>query len=585
MSHRPASPNAVPKQQSTKSQSKPREGSPLNSESLPPAEARTKAVPSIPKTTNSLAWIYDNGPLPDPHGHGERAVKFINALRHPKSNLPKKQFQLDPWQERIVRRIYGDTRPNKQRRIKTVMLLIGRGNRKTTLAAAIELLHTVGPERVPQGLAVSIANDRDQARLTLDEMSGMIAAHPRLVEATRVQSTLNRITHDNSGARYQAMSADAATAHGRTPNFAFVDELHEFKKGDLYYAITSGLNKTPGSLLFIATTAGVGQTTIAWDLYDYAKRVAAGTVTDDSFLPILFQAEAESDWRDEQVWRDTNPGLAHGYPDIDGLRKFVREAEHRPAQREVFKRLHLGMWLDGAAEPAFDLAVWDEGNEPFDLVDLEGCKAWIGVDLSKVTDLCAVSAAIQMPAPANDNTYALHVRSFAPSEGIRKRSDVDHVPYVLWSDQGFLAPTPGDTVDLAVVESAIRELCELFDVQEISFDRWSARQMMDNLAEDGLPVVEFPQNLATFAAPVIEFEKALFERRIVHGGNPLLRWAVGNLVFMEDASGNRRRHKAKSIDRIDPAVASIMAVGRAAANASVSSSYVTEDWAGGLVFA
>ena len=122
------------------------------------------------------------------------------------------------------------------------------------------------------------------------------------------------------------------------------------------------------------------------------------------------------------------------------------------------------------------------------------------------------------------------------------------------------------------------------DVQEISFDRWSARQMMDNLAEDGLPVVEFPQNLATFAAPVIEFEKALFERRIVHGGNPLLRWAVGNLVFMEDASGNRRPHKAKSIDRID-CRGQHHGRGPAVANASTSGSYVTEEWAGGLVFA
>jgi phage terminase large subunit-like protein len=546
-------------------------------------------------TKTNLEWIFNNTPLPDPQGKGERAVKFIKALRHPKSGLPKKQFQLDPWMERIIRRIYGDTLPNGQRRIKTVFMLIGRGNRKTTLAAATELLHTVGPERVPRGLAVSIANDRDQARLTLDEMAGMIAVHPRLVEATRVQSTNNRITHEKSGAQYRAMSADAATAHGRTPNFAFVDELHEFKKGDLYYAITSGLNKTAGSLLWIATTAGVGQTTIAWDMYEYAKRVADGTVIDDSFLPILFQAPEDADWRDEQIWRDTNPGLEHGYPDIDGLRKFVRESEHRPAQREVFKRLHLGMWLDGAAEPAFDLAVWDEGNAPFNIANMEGCKAWIGVDLSKVTDLCAVSATILMPPAASDNEqenipngniyYALHVKSFAPAEGIRKRSDVDHVPYVQWRDQGYLTATPGDTVDLGVVESAIREMCEQFDVQEIAFDRWSARQMMDNLAEDGLPVVEFPQNLATFAAPVIEFEKALFERRLVHGGNPLLRWAVGNLVFMEDASGNRRPHKAKSIDRIDPAVAVIMSTGRAAANASGSSSYVNQEWANGLAFA
>jgi hypothetical protein len=213
MCHRPANQNADQRQPSSKKASKPRDDSPLNAGSHPPAEAKIKAALSttIPKT--SLAWIYDGSALPDPHGKGERAVKFIKALRHPKSSLPKKAFSLDPWQERIIRRVYGDTLPNGQRRIKTVFMLIGRGNRKTTLAAAIELLHTVGPERVPRGLAVSIANDRDQARLTLDEMAGMIAAHPRLIEATRVQSTNNRITHEKSGAQYRAMSADAATAH------------------------------------------------------------------------------------------------------------------------------------------------------------------------------------------------------------------------------------------------------------------------------------------------------------------------------------------------------------------------------------
>ena len=86
-------------------------------------------------TKTNLEWIFNDTALPDPHGFGERAVKFIKALRHPKSNLPKKAFQLDTWQERIIRRGYGDTLPHGQRRIKTVFMLIGRGNRKTTLAS------------------------------------------------------------------------------------------------------------------------------------------------------------------------------------------------------------------------------------------------------------------------------------------------------------------------------------------------------------------------------------------------------------------------------------------------------------------
>src|SRR5438552_4148016 len=143
MCHRPASQNAVPKPHYLKKTSKPRDDSPPNAESLPPAVVKIKvALPTMTTKTN-LEWIFNDTPLLDPHGKGERAVRFIKALRHPKSNLPKKAFALDPWMERIIRRVYGDTLPNGQRRIKTVFMLIGRGNRKTTLAAAIELLHTV----------------------------------------------------------------------------------------------------------------------------------------------------------------------------------------------------------------------------------------------------------------------------------------------------------------------------------------------------------------------------------------------------------------------------------------------------------
>lgn len=73
----------------------------------------------------SLAWIFDDSEIPDPHGKGEAAVKFIRALRHPKSNLPGNAFALDRWQERIVRRIYGDTHDDGTRRIQELFLMVG----------------------------------------------------------------------------------------------------------------------------------------------------------------------------------------------------------------------------------------------------------------------------------------------------------------------------------------------------------------------------------------------------------------------------------------------------------------------------
>lgn len=518
------------------------------------------------------AWLFDDSPLPDPHGKGERAVSFLKALKHPKSTAPGRAFQVDPWVERLVRKVYGDTKPDGSRRIKTVFALIPRGNRKTTLGAALCLL-ALGPERIPGSQVVSAAVDRDQARIALDEMKGVIGAHPKLEAAFHVRDTKNIIAHRKSSAFYRAMSADAATAHGRTPVFALVDELHAWKKRDLWDAIKTGLVKTPGSLLVVTTTAGIGHENIAYETYKYAKAVATGQIEDDAFLPIIFEADPDEDWRDEAVWHRVNPGLSCNppYPDIEGLRQMVREAEHRPSDREMIRQLHLNVWLDGAANPEWSLDIWDENAGEIDLEALEGRPAWIGVDLAKRIDLAAVSLAI----PMDDGRIALHVQTFCPEGAIRRRTD--GVPYPTWRDQGYLTACPGDTIDLDMIEDYIRGLADRFQVEEVAFDRWHAQDVMKALEDDGLPVAEFPQNIATFARPVIDFEATMFERKFVHGGNPLLRWAVGNVVLYTDASGNRRPLKERSIDKIDPAVAAIISAGRAIQGASGRSSYEDAD--------
>ncbi|QFY62392.1 terminase large subunit [Rhizobium grahamii] len=516
------------------------------------------------------AWVFDNSPIPDPHGKGQRAVDFLRALRHPKSSLPGRQFQLDRWQDRIIRKVYGDTKPDGTRRIKTVFALIPRGNRKTTLGAALAMLH-LGPERIPGSQVVSAAVDRDQARIALEEMKGVIGAHPRLEEAFQVQDTKNRINHRKSAAFYRAMSADAATAHGRTPVFALVDELHAWKKRDLWDAIKTGLVKTPGSLLVVTTTAGIGRENVAYDMYSYAQKVATGVIEDDAFLPILFEADKDEDWRDEAVWHRVNPGLSctPPYPDIDGMRQMVREAEHRPADREMFRQLHLNIWLDGAANPEWDLGIWDENAGELDLSSWEGRRAWIGVDLSKRIDLSAVATAIEL----DDGRLALHVQSFTPEAQLRRRADSDGAPYPLWAEQGWLTVCPGDIVDYSYIESHVRKMADMFTVEEVNFDPYMARDMVASLEGSGIPVNLFSQGIMNFAKPVVDFEDMMMTRRLVHGGNPLLRWSVGNTVMQRDANENRKPNKDRSSDRIDPTVASIMAVARAVANATGRSSY------------
>ncbi|HWJ72918.1 MAG TPA: terminase TerL endonuclease subunit [Kaistia sp.] len=527
------------------------------------------------------AWIFDGSEIADPLGHGERAVRFLRALRHPKSVLKGGAFSLDPWQERIVRRIYGPRHPDGSRVVKNVILLLPRGNRKTSLAAALSLLHAIGPERVPGGEVVTAAADRKQARLAFAEAVNIVRATPAADRATRVIDSRNRLVSVAHGSFLESVSSDAGVQHGRTPVFAFVDELHAHKKRDTWDVIRSGLTKTAGSLLVVATTAGRGAENIASDIVSYARKVAAGDLTDPATLPILFETAGDADWRDEAVWRRANPGLAHGYPDIEGLRQLAREAEDRPGDREAFRQLNLNVWLDHSAAPFVDMAVYDEGDAPIDLSDLEDRPCWLAVDLSSNSDLTVILACWQ----DGDDAYVVHPWFFCPNDNLRGRADRDGVPYPTWAESDFITPTPGNVVDFRVVEEKIRDLCATFDVQEIAFDPHLARNMMSNLAEDGFPAVEMRQGWVTMAPAIKELERAIVARRFRHGGHPVLRWNFQNIAVETDKAGNKAFHKGKSRDRIDGAVAAAMAVARCAAGSTERSVYDSADaWSEELAF-
>lgn len=547
---------------------------------------------TIRKKAKSVAIDCNPFPeIPDPFGYGQRAVDFLRSLKHPKSRLTGRGFQLDPWQEEIIRRIYGPCDEHGNRIVRNVVMLLPRGNRKTSLGAALALLHTLGPEAVPGGEVLCAAADRKQAKIAFAEAEGILMAGDTEVwrkgqaarrfdaaNAVKMQEYKNRITFPD-GAVLEALSNDAASQHGRTPVFALVDELHAWKKRELWDVIRTGLVKVPNSLLVVITTAGRGQENIAFDIVDYARKVARGEVHDPATLPILYETSPDADWQDEAVWRAANPGMQFGYPDLGGLRQLAREAAERPADREAFRQLHLNVWLGHSSDPFVDMPTYDKGAAAVDLSKLEGQPCWLGVDLSSNSDLTVIVAAWR----DGQDGYIVHPWFFCPADNLQRRADRDGVAYPLWADQGFIEPTPGNVVDFRAVEETIREICVRFDVREIAFDPHLARNMLNNLLEDGFPAVEMRQGWVTMAPAIKELERAIVGGRFRHGGHPVLRWNFDNIAVETDKAGNKSFHKGKSRDRIDGAVAAAMAVARAATGEDPRSIYDSEDRPEGLL--
>ncbi len=527
------------------------------------------------------AWLFDASPIPDPLGHGERAVEFLSFLRHPKSRAPDKALTWDPWQLRIVRKIYGPCHDDGRRICRVVYLQVGRGNRKTSLGAALGILNTFGPERVPSGQIVTAAADRKQARIAFEEAGGIIMQTPQLAAVARIQDFKNRIVHPKSAAVFESISCEAATQFGRTPMFVLVDELWAHRKVDLWHAIRTGLTKLAGSLLVIITTAGRGTATPDYPIFEYAKKCAADPSFDPSFLPIVFEAPRDCDWQDEAIWHATNPGLKHGYPDLESMRQLAREARERPADRAAFLQFHLGIRQEHSSTPYVDMHVYDEGSAPIDLEALRGRKCFLAGDMSATTDLSAVVAAF----PDDDGGVTVVAWFFMPRESLQARADRDNLPYVRWVQEGFITATEGNAIDYRVIEAKIREAHELYDVQEDAFDRAYAQPVMGPLLDDGFPVVTLQQGWLTQSPALNLLEGSIVNRKFRHGGNPVLRTHFESVAIHTDSAGNRTMHKGKSKGRIDGACATWMAVSRALAGESNASIYSNiEERPAGLLF-
>ena len=378
-------------------------------------------------------WLFDDSPIDDPLGRGEGAVHFLKtALKHPKSRSRGKAFELPRFQERIIRRIYGPCHDDGRRIVRNVVIMLPRGNRKTSLAAAISLLHLFGPERVNGGQILMAAADQKQAKICFEEATGICRADDRIASKLTFRDYQNRLLHPKSGSIIEAISSDAGTKHGSTPSVVIADELHAWglRGQELWDVLKTGLVKTPGTLSIVITTAGRGQENVAHSVIEHARRVARGEIDDPATLPILLETPRDADWKDEDVWRRVNPGLSEKppFPDIEGLRQLAREAESRPADREAFKQLHLNVWLDHSADPFVDMATYDLGNTPVDLEALKGEPCWLGVDLSSFDDLTAIVAAWR----DGDDGYIVQPYFFTPKDGLRKKADKDVPPYPRW---------------------------------------------------------------------------------------------------------------------------------------------------------
>lgn len=492
----------------------------------------------------------------------DNAVGFIETmLTHFRGEKGGTPFLLEKWQKAIVGCLFGWKRPNGKRRYRESLIYVPRKNGKSALCAAI-ILAIAFLDEEPGAELYSAAANSEQAAAVFDQAEAMVDQEPELAESCQVYRAVRKITRHGQWT-YKAISSDAGKNHGKNVHAAIIDELHEQPNRDLVDAFQTSTGARKQSLIIYITTADYDRESICNEKRDYAIKIRDGILKDDKFFPVLYEASNSDDWTDPKVWAKANPNLGVSV-ELDYLQGECKKAQEIPSYQNTFKRLHLNIkttsdvvWLP--------LEKWDLCGPTEDDVGFNFEDHWtldrpcfVGLDLATTTD---VAAAAFLFAPRDGEKWTVKMKFWIPADGARQRERRDRVPYETWARQGFVTMTDGNVIDYDVIRRDLNEMKKTHDIRKLAIDRWNASQITTQLMGDGFDVEGFGQGYVSMNAPTKELEKLVMSAGIQHGGNPVLRWMASNCMVEQDAAGNIKPSKRKSIEKIDGIVALIMALG------------------------
>jgi len=502
-------------------------------------------------------------------GAAERVAEFFRRyLRHSKGEWAGKPFELLDWQrDGIVYPLFGWRRADGTRRFRRAYIGIAKKNGKSTLCSGIAAYLLVG-DGEPGAEVYSAAADRDQAAIVFNETANMVEASPELSALLTVNRSTKRVICWETQSYYKALSAEAPTKEGLNIHGLIFDELHAQKTRTLWDTLTYGGAARRQPLLIAITTAGYDRDSICFEQYEYAGKVLAGTIEDDSFFGYIAEAGKDDDWTDEATWRKANPSYAITIK-ADQFAEDCRQAKESPAKENAFRRYRLNQWTEQETR-WLTMEAWDRCNAAVDEEDVRGCECVAGLDLGISRDLTALVLVF-----VKGERHLWMPFLWMPEENVGERERKDRVPYRDWVRRGLIETTPGNRTDYDCIRRRLNELGGQYRIREIAFDPYNATQLCNNLMDDGFSMVEFRQGFLSMSPAAKATEELVLAGRIAHGGHPVLRWMASNAVVKTDPAGNIKPCKPdpNSGKRIDALVAGIMAEGRMIENPQTQSIY------------
>jgi len=501
-----------------------------------------------------------------------QAIEFFERyLRHTTGAYAGRPFRLERWQKAIVANLFGWLRPDGTRRYRECFIYVGRKNGKTTLTAGM-LLYVLYCDGEPGAELYSAAADRDQALIVFRTVAGMIEASPEMRRHAKLYRASKTILVGS--AMYRAISADAPTKHGINAHWVNVDELHAQPNRELVDVLTTSTGARRQPIIVYTTTADYTRPSICNEVLERARAVRdnpgdpSRSGYDPSFLPVIYEASPDDDWRLVETWRKANPNLGVTISK-DYLQRECEKAKNSPAYENTFKRLHLNIQTRQDVR-LIQLHEWEGCGENYTPDDLFGRECWGGLDLSSKWDLTAF--VLFFPGRTPEEPHRILPYFWLPEETIEERSRKGEAPYDVWAKEGFVITTPGRVIDYDRIRRTITgigpdgrrhntdAITDRYRLRGIAYDRWGATQIAQQLEGDGITMVSVGQGYASLSEPTKDLLAMIRGRRLRHNHHPVMDWCVSNAAAEKDAADNIKPSKKHASDRMDGVVALVMAI-------------------------
>lgn len=526
--------------------------------------------------------------VPDEWDDAAKALYYQRAVKY--SECVKAGHQTD-WQHECTMRCFGWVRYSEKwrrniRRFREASIWIAKKNKKSPTLAAWALYLLIGDGEQGQKVFIA-AKDGNQARdIGAKHAAEMVRLSPELSEACRINKVRASIRHTDTRSDFMPLSSsNSATQRSKEGlnGSIVVDEVHVVDRDFISIISRAGISRSEPMFAGFST-AGDNLDGYGKERFDYSEKVLKGEIEDQSLFVAIYAAP--QNLSDEDLEQDplkyglmANPAMGHTV-DRDEYLEDYRKSKHSPRELSRFKMYRLNIW-QASETPWLNMDYWRKNERQYTAEDLAGKSCWAGLDLSATKDFTALC----LMFPEDDGTYRGLWYYWLPEEtanAYRTKIDIDRW---LKDPRVNLTLTEGATVHYGYIRSHMRKLHEIYKIQELAYDDWNAEQTTQEI-EQGvtnmngvvieqatyIPRFNFTQSLRHLNEPTKSFEVDIIRGKLLHNGDPLTTWMIGNTMVKPDVNGNIRPVKPKrnGINKIDGTVAAIMARARASAGNNYS---------------